>query len=146
MAYWKEKRLVLENWISKPLPILLLRSVRSSGYLRGFKKPYLIRGLSEILCFILSKELVLIVHHTYLGCSFLCVHQKYWGQGADSQSKPRLTIRDLWCEVQELSFSQTPLETRLASEGWTSITVMGMSNSPSLHSNKSLLLFMEYEE
>ena len=36
MAYWKEKRLVLDNWISKPLPILLLRSVRSSGYLRGF--------------------------------------------------------------------------------------------------------------
>ena len=36
MAYWKEKRLVLDNWISKPLPTLLLRSVRSSGYLRGF--------------------------------------------------------------------------------------------------------------
>ena len=36
MADWKEKRLVLDNWISKPLPTLLLRSVRSSGYLRGF--------------------------------------------------------------------------------------------------------------
>ena len=36
MAYWKEKRLVLDNWISKPLPTLLLRSVRSSGYLRQF--------------------------------------------------------------------------------------------------------------
>ena len=145
MAYWKEKRLVLDNWISKPLPTLLLRSVRSSSYLRRFLEPYLIRGLSEILCFIRSKELVLIVHHTHLRCSFLCVHQKHWGQGADSQSKPRLTLWDLWCEVQELSFSQTLLETRLAPEGWTSITVMGVSNSPSLHSNKSFL-FMEYAE